>query len=72
VGMATTSPHELSRFSMSWDGSNVSYFEHTDRKINWSLKGITVLVWEWLFFWVSLFLRVVLAATRRITRAHTR
>jgi Bacterial transglutaminase-like cysteine proteinase BTLCP len=60
------------RFSMSWDGSKVSYFEHTDRKINWSLRGTTVLVWEWLFFWVSFFLRVVVAATRRITRAHTR
>jgi Bacterial transglutaminase-like cysteine proteinase BTLCP len=60
------------RFSMSWDGSKVSYFEHADRKINWSLKGITVLVWEWLFFWVSFFLRVVLAATRRIARARAR
>ena len=60
------------RFSMSWDGSKVSYFEHTDRKINWSLTGITVLVWEWLLFWVSFFFRVVLAATRRITRAQTR
>ena len=60
------------RFSMSWDGSKVSYFEHTDRKINWSLRGTAVLVWEWLFFWTSFSLRVVAAATRRITRAHTR
>lgn len=60
------------RFSMSWDGSKVSYFEHANRKIDWSLKGTTVLVWEWLFFWVSFFLRVVLAAARRITRAHAR
>ena len=60
------------RFSMSWDGSKVSYFEHTDRKINWSLRGTAVLVWEWLFFWTSFSLRVVAAATRRITRARTR
>jgi hypothetical protein len=60
------------RFSMSWDGSKVSYFEHTDRKINWSLRGTVVLVWEWLFFWTSFSIRVVAAATRRITRAHTR
>jgi hypothetical protein len=60
------------RFSMSWDGSKVSYFEHTDRKISWSLRGTAVLVWEWLFFWTSFSLRVVAAATRRITRAHTR
>ena len=60
------------RFSMSWDGSKVSYFEHTDRKISWSLRGTAVLVWEWLFFWTSFSLRVVAAATRRITRAHIR
>jgi hypothetical protein len=56
------------RFSMSWDGSKVSYFEHANRKINWSLKSTSALVWEWLFFWVSFFFRLVLAASRRITR----
>jgi hypothetical protein len=38
------------RFSMSWDGEQISYFEHADRKINWSFRSVTVLVWEWLFF----------------------
>jgi hypothetical protein len=56
------------RFSMSWDGNKVSYFEHTDRQIKWSLKIIAALVWEWAFFWVSFFLRLVLAVTRRIAR----
>ena len=60
------------RFSMSWGGSKVSYFEHTNRKIDWSLKGLTVLGWEWLFFWISLFLSVILTATGRITRSHSR
>jgi hypothetical protein len=55
------------RFSMSWDGEQISYFEHADRKINWSFRSVTVLVWEWLFFWTRFFLSVVLAVAGRIT-----
>jgi hypothetical protein len=38
------------RFSISLGGEKISYFEHENRKINWSLYQIIPLVGEWLFF----------------------
>jgi hypothetical protein len=60
------------RFSISWDGKKPSYFEHEDRKINWSLQQIIPLVGEWLFFWVSFCLKLIISATHRRARAHVR
>jgi Bacterial transglutaminase-like cysteine proteinase BTLCP len=57
------------KFSMSWDGAKVSYFEHTDRKKKWTPTAIATLGWEWLIFWVFFFLRTVSVATRRRAKA---
>jgi len=46
------------KFSISWDGESVSYFEHGDKKIKGSLLQIASLVGEWLFFWAIFWLKV--------------
>lgn len=46
------------KFSISWDGEKVSYFEHEDKKVDWSVLRITLLVGEWLFFWATFWLKV--------------
>jgi hypothetical protein len=53
------------KFSISWDGEKVSYFKHEDRKISWSLKQITLLVGEWLFFWLKFWGKFAMSLTRR-------
>ena len=53
------------KFSISWDGEKVSYFKHEDRKISWSLKQITLLVGEWLFFWLNFWGKFAMSLTRR-------
>ena len=60
------------RFSISWDGEKVSYFEHEDRKIIWSGQQIIMLVGEWLFFWVSFWLKLLIAVIRRGVRSLAR
>jgi hypothetical protein len=60
------------KFSMSWDGSKVSYFEHRDRQISWSAKSVTGLVGEWLLFWIRFWVRVVLALPRRLASVRAR
>jgi hypothetical protein len=44
------------KFSMSWDGENVSYFEHQDRKVDLPLQLIPPLVAEWLLIWAKFWL----------------
>jgi hypothetical protein len=39
------------KFSVSWDGNRVSYYEHKDKKFTPSLRQIISLCFEWLFFW---------------------
>jgi hypothetical protein len=34
------------------------YFEHEDKKVDWFLQRITLLVGEWLFFWATFWLKV--------------
>jgi len=46
------------KFSISWDGEKVSYFEHEDKTIKASLLQIVSLVGEWLFFWAIFWLKV--------------
>jgi hypothetical protein len=58
------------KFSISWDGEKVAYFEHEERKINCSLKQITFLVGEWLFFWVAFWLKFAISLTHRRARPH--
>ncbi len=41
------------KFSISWDGEKISYFEHEDRKIAWTFRLAAQLVGEWLIFWTS-------------------
>jgi hypothetical protein len=60
------------KFSMSWDGTKISYFEHAERKNNWTITAIAALIWEWLAFWVSFLLRLVWAAARRAAKARVR
>lgn len=47
------------KFSVSWDGEKVSYFEHESRKLDLSLSRIVLLVGEWLIFWVTFWLMVI-------------
>jgi hypothetical protein len=54
--------------SISWDGEKISYFEHEEKKISWSLKQIALLVGEWLFFWVAFWLKFVISLTHRRAR----
>jgi hypothetical protein len=46
------------KFSMSWDGEKVSYFEHEDRKVDVPSRMIPELVGEWLFIWGKFWLTV--------------
>jgi hypothetical protein len=39
--------------------------QHEDRKISWSLKQITLLVGEWLFFWLNFWGKFAMSLTRR-------
>ena len=39
------------RFSVSWDGEKISYYEHEDKKFRGSLLQIILLCAEWLFIW---------------------
>jgi len=39
------------KFSVSWDGEKISYYEHEDKKFSGSLQQIVLLCGEWLFFW---------------------
>ena len=46
------------KFSISWDGEKVSYFEHEDRKGNLPVQLSVRLVGEWLFIWGKFWLTV--------------
>lgn len=39
------------KFSVAWNGENVSYYEHEDRVLKPSVGQVASLVFEWLFFW---------------------
>lgn len=40
------------KFSMAWDGENISFYAHVDRTFDASPARVTVLVFEWLTFWI--------------------
>jgi hypothetical protein len=60
------------KFSVSWDGEKVSYYEHEDKKYNGSLLQIVSLCAEWLFFWTRFWvlfpLRIVRGLARRLIK----
>lgn len=60
------------RFSVSWDGDKISYYEHEDRKIAPSLQQIAVLIGEWLFFWTSFWVKFVLRLPRKLLKSLAR
>ena len=57
------------KFSMSWDGEKISYFQHEDRKISYSLKQITSLLGEWFFIWATFWVKLGISLTRRLTKS---
>ncbi len=56
------------RFSVSWDGESIAYYEHEEKKFNGSLRQIVSLVAEWLFFWVPFWFTVLLKVPRGVIR----
>ena len=54
------------KYSMEWNGGNVSYYKHEDRKFSGSLGTILPLVGEWISLWVSFWLRIVAGVTTGI------
>jgi hypothetical protein len=56
------------KFSMSWDGENVSYFEHEDKKVELPLRLTVRLVGEWLFIWGKFWLMVPVKFARALWR----
>jgi hypothetical protein len=54
------------KFSVAWDGKNLSYFEHQDKAISWSMQRVVPLVGEWLFFWVPFWLKIVGRLSRKL------
>jgi|CZKC01.1.fsa_nt_gi hypothetical protein len=56
------------KFSISWDGEKVSYFEHEDRKVDLPLQLVTRLVGEWLFFWGRFWLMVSVRFAKALLR----
>lgn len=59
------------RFSVSWDGHSILYYEHQDMKFHPSAKQVLFLVSEWTFFWTSFWLKIPLKIGRRIIRRQT-
>jgi hypothetical protein len=56
------------KFSMSWDGEKVSYFEHEDKKFQGSLLEIVSLSLEWLVFWSRFWMTIPLKVCRFILK----
>ena len=56
------------KFSISWDGERISYFEHEDRKVELPLHLIVRLVGEWLFIWGKFWLMVPVKFARSFFR----
>jgi hypothetical protein len=54
------------KYSMEWNGRTVSYYSHEDRKFEPSLQMAAPLVGEWIFLWVSFWLRVVATVSKKI------
>jgi hypothetical protein len=46
------------KFSVTWDGDKISYFEHQDKKFNLSPQRTAVLIGEWLLFWLGFWVKV--------------
>lgn len=61
------------RYSVSWDGEKISYYEHKDRKFSGPPEQIAALCGEWLFFWTSFWVkfpfRIVWWQVQRLVRA---
>jgi hypothetical protein len=47
------------KFSMAWDGDNISFFTHAARKFDASPARMALLVFEWLAFWIPFWLRLI-------------
>jgi hypothetical protein len=60
------------RFSISWDGDNISYFEHEHKKIDWPFGTILLLFGEWLSFWIVFWVKFVCSLAIRFGRRRIR
>lgn len=60
------------KYSVSWDGQQISYYKHEDRKFNPSVRQLALLCLEWLSFWIRFWVtipvRVGRLGLRRLTR----
>lgn len=56
------------KFSVAWDGHKVFYYEHEDRKFKASIRQISSMVLEWMFFWSRFWVKLPVAILRRLKR----
>jgi hypothetical protein len=56
------------KFSIGWDGQNVSYYEHKKVKFSGSLQQVVLLCVEWLFFWISFWVALPFRIVKNIRR----
>ncbi len=55
-------------FSVGWDGKNISYYQHKEKKFSGSAWQIAVLCGEWLFFWLKFWIALPLKVLRKYLR----
>lgn len=56
------------RYSVSWDGQRVSYFEHQETKFNGSLQQVVFLVSEWVVLWAKFWARLLPSLGKGLVR----
>ncbi len=56
------------KFSVTWDGEKITYYEHQDKKFDVPLPQIVFLCGEWLFFWTRLWLLFPLRLARHLLK----
>lgn len=65
----------MPKFSVAWDGKNLSYYKHDDRKFAPSVPQAVRMICEWLVYWVPFWIKTFLGLILRIIRkvfAHRR
>jgi hypothetical protein len=63
LSIATYKP----KFSMAWDGKDISYYAHKDLHFNVTPQRIPGLVFEWIIYWTLFWLRFGVRAAKSLT-----
>jgi hypothetical protein len=54
------------KFSVGWDGQQISYYEHEDRKYNFSFSQMIPLCIEWVLFWACFWITIPIRVWKRL------